>query len=712
VLKLIQSWQEALSSKIREEFGTEIAPQSVPFTFPPKPELGDAATPVAFSLAKALRQPPPKIAQALAATPLEGVRETRVAGGYLNLYLDRAMVLDALAEGRLIPPAVQGKVVVEHTNINPNKAAHVGHLRNAVLGDTLVRCLRYLGRTAEVQNYIDDTGVQVADVVVGFQRILGLNGAHLLALRDIYRRFDEREDTDAGFLNRIADWLRREGWKDPDHFPELYSALLPVLEDAALSREVLGWILRSAGRFDAFCWELYAKVGPWYEAAEEHKKERLETLHLMEAGGNETAQMAALIAGEMVRCHLKTMDRLGIRYDVLPRESDILKTGFWAACFEKLKISGAVHLLPPDSEDKNRGCWVMALQESDEFQGLSDADKVIVRSNGTVTYIGKDMAYQLWKFGLLGRDFHYRRFETPLYEVWRSDASRSDPGAPPFGAGTDVINVIDVRQSYLQKIVREGLRQMGHLEEAARSTHFAYEMVALSQKTAIHFEELGIIALSEEDRRKPFVEMSGRKGLGIQADVLLDKLEEKAGAEIRKRDSDLSVPDVEARARTLAVSALKYYMVKYGRNQVVAFDLDQALAFEGETGPYLLYACVRAENILRKAAEQGIEVPQADSHEFRRCEPHLDEEGWALLSQFMRVPVQVQSAVDGLDLNLVARHFFNVAQAFHSYYHNAPVLQEPDGEKRRARLLTVALFTRFLRAGLKDLLGIEVPEKM
>jgi arginyl-tRNA synthetase len=712
VLKLIRSWQEAISSKIHEEYGAEIAPQSVPFTFPPKPELGDAATPVAFSLAKLLRKPPPVIAQALAVTPMEGVRETRVAGGYLNLYLDRAMVLGALVAGRLIPQATSGKVVVEHTNINPNKAAHVGHLRNAVLGDTLVRCLRYLGRNVEVQNYIDDTGVQVADVVVGFQRILGLNGAQLLALRDIYSRFDEREDRDAGFLNRIADWFCREGWKDPGHFPELHAALLPVLEDAALSREVLGWILRSAGRFDAFCWELYAKVGPWYEAAEEHKKRRLETLHLMEAGNSETAQMAAHIAVEMVRCHLRTMARLGVRYEVLPHESDILKSGFWTACFDKLKASGAVHLVSDDSEDKNRGCWVMALQESEEFQGLSDADKVIVRSNGTVTYIGKDMAYQLWKFGLLGRGFHFRRFPTPLYEVWRSDAVESEPGAPPFGEGTDVINVIDVRQSYLQKIVREGLRQMGHVEEAARSVHFAYEMVALSQKTASQFEELGIITLSEEDRHRPFVEMSGRKGLGIQADVLLDKLEDKAEAEIQKRDPDLSLPDLKARARTLAVSALRYYMVKFGRNQVVAFDLDQALAFEGETGPYLLYACVRAQNILKKAAGQGIEVPPATPIEFRRCEPHLDEEGWALLSQFLRVPVQVQSAVDGLDLNLVARHFFNVAQAFHTYYHNAPVLQEPDVEKRRARLLTVALFVHFLKEGLRDLLGIEVPEKM
>jgi arginyl-tRNA synthetase len=715
LLKLIRSWQEALSGKIREEFGQEVPPASIPFTFPPKPELGDAAPPVSFSLAKTLRQPPPRIAAALGYARLQGVREVRVAGGYLNLFLDRARALEALIGGDLAPGSAPGKVIVEHTNINPNKAAHVGHLRNAVLGDTLVRCLRHLGRRVEVQNYIDDTGVQVADVVVGFQRILGMGLPELVGLCEVFRRFDEEEDAGKDYLRRLADWLGSHGWKDPGHFQEIYEAMRPVLADPDLSREALSWILRSAGRFDAFCWELYAKVAPWYEAVEDRRDARLETLHRMESGEGDTARMAALVAREMVRAHLRTMDRIGIVYDVLPHESDILKSGFWASCFEKLKASGAVHHLPLDSQEKNRGCWVMALQESDEFKGMSDADKVIVRSNGTVTYIGKDLAYQLWKFGLLGRDFHYRRFEAgiPDYEdPWRTRSDDSDPSAPGFGGGSEVINVIDVRQSYLQKIVREGLRQMGYREQAERSTHFAYEMVALSQKTAGEFERAGHIRLSEEEKAKPFVEMSGRRGLGMQADVLLDKLEEKAAAEIRGREPGLDDGPVDARARTLAASALRYYMLKFGRNQVVAFDLDQALAFEGETGPYLQYACVRAENILRKAVEQGIEIPACTPGEFDRCEGHLDEDGWAVLSQFLRVPVQTQSAVDGLDLNLVARHFFSVAQGFSSYYHSAPVLQEPDPEKRRARLLTVALFVRFLKSGLRDLLGIEVPEKM
>jgi arginyl-tRNA synthetase len=659
MLTAVAQWQAELARAIQEKFGVDWAPEQVPFTFPPKPEMGDAATPVGFALAKALKRPPNAISAELAAVQLSGVRDIKAAGGYLNLYLDRGRALGDLLAGRFVPSAVPGKVIIEHTNINPNKAAHVGHLRNAVLGDTLVKCLRHLGRTVEVQNYIDDTGVQVADVVVGFQRIL---------------------DWDLKRVQVAID-LSREGGSGEKPF-------------------------------DQQCWDLYARVAPWYEADEGHKKARFETLHLMEEGHSETAQMAALVAAEMVRCHLRTMDRLGIRYDVLPHESDILKVGFWAACFEKLKASRAVHFVPPDADDKNHGCWVMGLTETAEFKGLSDADKIIVRSNGTVTYVGKDMAYQLWKFGLLGRNFHYRRFENPIYTLWQTDAHTSDEGAPSFGGGDTVINVIDVRQSYLQKIVKEGLRQMGYGEQADRSIHFAYEMVALSQKTAAEFERAGQIRLSEEDKARPYVEMSGRKGLGVQADALLDLLIEKAGAEIRKREPDLPSEEIAARARALAIGALRYYMVKYGRTAVIPFDFEQALAFEGDTGPYLQYACVRAEAILRKAAEHGVAVPAADGASIADLAGAFDDEGWAVLSMFLRVPVQVKAAVEGLDLNLVARQFYEAAQAFHAYYHHFPVLQEPDERKRRARLLTVALFAKLLRQGLSDLLGIPVPERM
>ncbi len=701
MLTAVSAWQEALSAEIQARFGVALDPAQIPFTFPPKTELGDAATTVAFALAKPLRRPPAEIAGALAGARLQGVREIRTAGGYMNLFLDRGWAVERLLSRGFLPAGLEGKIIVEHTNINPNKAAHVGHLRNAVLGDTLVRCLRYLGRKVEVQNYIDDTGVQVADVVVGFQRVKEVPLASVKELAAELASFrPERpspllEDLVALWRSALPGLLLRH--------PE-WGPVAPELE-------------RCLGRFDAFCWELYAQVAPFYGQDEARKAARLETLHLMEEGGNETAEMAALVAEEMVRCHLCTMERLGIRYDVLPHESDILKIGFWASCFEKLKTSGAVHPVPADSEDKNRGCWVMALQESEEFKGMSDADKVIVRSNGTVTYIGKDMAYQLWKFGLLGRDFHYRLFPGAPYPIWRTDAVSSEPGAPSCGGGRAVYNVIDVRQSYLQKIVKEGLRQMGHEKEAERSVHFAYEMVALSTKFVRSEMEKGAhFELSEEELAKPFVEMSGRKGLGFQADLLMDRMKDRALAEIETREPELARADRaqwEHRAEALATAALRFYMVKYNKNQVVAFDLEQALAFEGDTGPYLQYACVRAENILRKAAEQGLAVPDpADPSALSECAPHFDEEGWGLLSLFLRVPIQVKMAVDSLDLNIVARQLYDAAQAFHAYYHHFPVIQEPDPARRAARLLTVALFARLLREGLDQLLGIPVPERM
>lgn len=715
MLSAIETWQNELSNAIRDRLGVVWPPARIPFTFPPRTEMGDAASPVAFALAKELRRNPAEIAQALVPVKLTGVRQVRSVGGYLNLFLDRKEAVVRLLSGGFLPAAAPGKVIVEHTNINPNKAAHVGHLRNAVLGDTLVRCLRYLGRRVEVQNYIDDTGVQVADVVVGFQRLLGWELRDVRNLIALMGHFSKVHGSFARLQELIDAWHRFWTRENLDRFG--LGGRIPEKDAEPPYPPVHSFFLHALGRFDAFCWGLYAAVAPWYARCEEHKAARHETLHRMEEGGNETAEMAALVAEEMVRCHLRTMDWLGIRYEVLPHESDILKTGFWAACFEKLKAAGAIHRVPPQAEDKNRGCWVMALKESEEFKGLSDADKVIVRSNGTVTYIGKDMAYQLWKFGLLGQDFFYRRFPAAPYELYRTDAGASEEGAPSFGGGSVVYNVIDVRQAYLQKIVQEGLRQMGYPEQAERSIHFAYEMVALSTSFVRAEMERGArFDVSEEDLAKPFLEMSGRKGLGFQADLLMDRLKDRALEEIAAREPGLpetSPKEWSRRAHALAVGALRYYMVKYGRNVVIPFDLDQALAFEGDTGPYLQYACVRAENILRKAAEQGLEVPAPeDPEEAHRNAPYLDEEGWGLLTLFLRVPLQVRTAVEGLDLNLVARQFFDAAQAFHAYYHHYPVLKEADAEKQRARLYTVALFARLLREGLWTLLGIPVPDRM
>ncbi len=420
---------------------------------PRQPSFGEIAVPIAFQLAKTLKQPPKKIAAELVAAvgEIPGVAAMEVAGnGYINVRFDRGAYAAALLTPEDETAVVSGgKVIVEHTNINPNKAAHIGHLRNAVLGDTFVRMLRARGSHVEVQNYIDNTGVQVADVVAGF---------HFL-----------EHKTPAGV------------------------ALLMNGEEP----------------FDYICWDLYARTSQHYRDHPETLAWRAETLHGIESGKGELAELAHLVADTIVNAHLATMLRLNIQYDVLPRESEILHLKFWAAAFELLKERNAIYF---ETEGKNNGCWVMP---STAFRGDDEANedsKVIVRSNGTVTYVGKDIAYQLWKFGLLGKDFYYRPLMryTDGHEVWVSTDEPQPKPSPHFGKGHTVYNVIDARQSYLQDVVVAGLRALGFDEQADRSIHFSYEMVALSPRCCV---DLGI-QLSAGRREEALHRGLGSQGVG------------------------------------------------------------------------------------------------------------------------------------------------------------------------------------------------------
>jgi len=627
------------------------SPERVAVEYPPQPGMGDLASPIAFEMAKRLRRAPRVIAQELAESfpALPGVARVAAGGaGYLNLFLDRDATVGALAREIQSPsaPASGGKVIVEHTNINPNKAAHIGHLRNAVLGDTLARCLRFLGRAVEVQNYIDDTGVQVADLVIGFREILNLGLGDLDAVR---------------------------------------------------------------GKFDVFCWDLYARVTEMYEADPSKLDLRPVVLERLERGGHADADLAAALARRIVNCHLDTMGRIGVRYDLLPWEGDIIRCRFWEKAFELLKERKAIVRI---ESGERAGCWVMAL-EGERFADLKEGEKIIVRSNGTVTYVGKDIAYQLWKFGLLPSDFRYTVFreEPDGHRVWSSTRDAGVPH-PPFGGASRVYNVIDARQAYLQAIVAEGLRALGHREHAERSIHFSYEMVALTPGSAA---TMGL-TLSEEDRARPYVEMSGRRGLGIKADDLLDALERQAQEEVAARNSELDPAGRALLARAISVGALRYFMLKYTRNKVLAFDFNEALSFEGESGPYLQYAVVRAAGILEKlqaaggpgeaeaarlALEGGFDLPPGEA----------EEDHWALLMQIARFREAVTQAVQGLELSQIAKYAFGLAQRFNSFYHKYPVIKEPDPRVRRGRIVLTHLFRGQMRRAL-DLMGIPVPPRM
>jgi arginyl-tRNA synthetase len=630
---------------------------------PPELAFGEYALPAALKLARALRKSPKMIAEEIAAalTPMEGFARFEVAGaGYINAKLDRAHLAAQLAAGAERTQPKRDRVLVEHTSINPNKAAHIGHLRNAILGDTFVLLLRAAGHSVAVQNYIDNTGVQVADVVVGFEHLEKKTKADVEAL---------------------------------------------IAGSGGGSRKT----------FDYLCWDIYARVSQWYSegTAEEQaakKKLRLDTLHLLEHGGNATSELAELISTAVLRRHLETMARLGIEYDFLPRESEILHLKFWESAFEKLKTTGVLYL---ETEGKNKNCWVMRRMGAENGEGLDEDAKVIVRSNGTVTYVGKDIAYHMWKFGLLGRDFGYKIFHTyPTHTCWIS-CEHGEKEHPHFGGVEAIYNVIDSRQSDPQANVIQALRGMGHTAEADRYTHFSYEMVALTPRYA---EELGY-TVSDEDKKKAYIEVSGRKGFGVKADDLMNLMIAAARGETLKRHSDWSEAEVDKTSEQIAYGALRYFMLRFTRNSVIAFDQKDALAIEGETGPYVQYALVRAKNIFRKAgvtAEEALAALAGLAEKAELAKALGGDEGadiWALLVRASKRSFVLEQSLVASEPAYLAKHAFQMAQEFSNFYHKHHILNEEDPTRRKLLLATAAIALRELVATLK-LLGIDAPEMM
>jgi arginyl-tRNA synthetase len=661
---------------------------------PPKIEFGEYALPIAFELARKLRQAPRKIAAEIVAGAgaIPGFEKFEVAGaGYINARVSRSELATALAADEQPAASVPtGKVLVEHSSINPNKAAHIGHLRNAILGDTFVRLLRFAGREVDVQNYIDNTGVQVADVVVGFT----LNGI-------------------------TADQLEQA------ILSPVIALRFPVFH-APRGVSWPGGVPWRPSRFDYLCWDVYATTSQWYEAhPEEGRRLRGEVLHAIEAGDNQYADMADLISTAVLRCHLETMDRLDIEYDFLPRESEILHLHFWDAAFTKLKEAG---VLTYEADGKNKGCWIMRragtsrplTTEDTEDTGdtgdkITEEDqKVIVRSNGTVGYVGKDIAYHMWKFGLLGRDFGYRKFYRypNAHDCWISTTD-GEKDHPHFGDVTEIYNVIDARQSEAQNTVIEALRGLGHGEAADRYTHFSYEMVALTPRCAA---ELGY-TLSEEDKARSWIEVSGRKGFGVKADDLLDALIASAGGEVDARHPELSAAERSSTATQVAIGALRYFMLKFTKPSVIAFDFKDALSFEGDTGPYVQYAVVRASNIFRKGGFDPESFCRDSAGRVSTAEfaSHLNgpsgDDIWELWLAAAKTSYIVGQCIAATEPAYLAKHAFQLAQLFNTFYHRYPILSEADQGRKNFLLATAAVVRRELIRVLA-VMGISVPPVM
>ena len=656
--------QRRMSEVLKERYGIELTSFAV--ELPPKIEFGEMALPLAFELARRLKKAPRAIAQELQPELAQvlGVANVEIAGaGYLNVKLQRAEVMRRIAADEHASVGGPGFRLIEHTSINPNKAAHVGHLRNAILGDSFARLLRRgegeeaswkQGFELGVQNYIDNTGVQVADIVVAVTELKGMT------------------------LGQVREWLTE--------------------------------LLETNERLDFVCWDLYAQVSQWYDAdpqrATARKQIRLDTLHKIEAGNNDTAEIADLIATGVLRRHLETMERLGIEYDFLPRESEILRLHFWEAARQLMVDKGVLY---HEAMGKNSGCWVMRRAGAPPLgEGEVDEDaKIIIRSNGTVTYVGKDIAYHLWKFGLLGLDFGYAKFcEYADQTCWISTENGEQPH-PSFGHANAIYNVIDSRQDDPQAQVKEALRALGFVNESEHYTHLNYAMVALTPRCA---EELGY-ALSPEDKDRAYIEVSGRKGFGVKADNLIDRMIGAAREEVGRRQPELNEHEREAIAEAIGVGALRFFMLRLTRNTVIAFDFQDALSFEGETGPYVQYAAVRAANIFRKAGvlEADALAAVADLDLAPLIEQETDI--WELWLMASRLTLVLDQGIAAAEPAVLARYAFTLAQSFNNFYHRHNILKETSAPRKVLLLATAAVARRELVRVL-SWLGIAVPSAM
>ncbi len=618
----------------------DFRPADILFTIPPDRKFGDLSTTLPFVIAKKQKEKPLSIGNHI----IEKIKDKfdmfsdikLAGGGFLNFYFNRDSFFEYLIENRDRRVESQNlKVIVEHTSINPNKSAHIGHLRNACLGDTLVRILRCLGYEVEVQNYLDDTGIQVADVVWGLLH---------------YQKKGVQE------IKKIADLA-------------------------------------------SYLWHLYAEVNRLFEIEEKYKQGRNQVHQKIEEKIDPEYEVSSYVSQEVLKDHIRLMDLLDIRYDLLVRESDIIELGFFKDAAE---VMIKHHIMYPSRDPDKKGCQVIKYQKE-------NTEKIIVRSNNTVTYIGKDIAYALWKVGLFHKDFHYQEFYTYQdtgQKIYIS-GSQGEAGNFSFGSAQTVYNVIGSRQAYLQNIIsQEVIDPLSPAHSKREAIHFSYEMVALTPRCV---EDLGF-ELSEEERKRPHVDVSGRKGIAVKADDLIDMLSARARQEVDLRNPGMAEHRAKVIARDIAVGALRYFMIKFNANSVIVFDFKDALAFEGDTGPYLQYTLVRINSILRKMGDDGPALETKDLHL-----SVLDEKEhgifYEILLTLSQLEVQLELAVKNREISGIASYTYALCQKINHYYHLFPIIAEKDQHIKRLRVNLILLAKNKLEK-LLAIMGIPIPEKM
>ncbi|MEM4391920.1 MAG: arginine--tRNA ligase, partial [Candidatus Nitrosotenuis sp.] len=570
---------------------------------PAKEGFGDITCNVAFLAAKQLRKKPHDIAKSIAEQydQFLGNLVSRVEAhpsGYLNFYANNKVLseMTIISTQRTdfdkINLGSGTKIVVEHTSVNPNKALHIGHVRNVVIGDTIARILDRVGYSVIVLNYVDDSGLQVADILVGFKHL--------------------------GFSEVPPD----------------------------------------GKKFDQYCGdEVYVKTTEQYSKNPALEQIRNNMLKDLEDGRSEIAKFAKLITGRVLAEQLKTCWKLGATYDCLNFESEIVRSELWPQVFAKLKAMGLVKF---ENEGKNAGCWVIP---SD-----GEEDKVLVRSNGTATYIAKDIPYAAWKLGLVNDPFNYKKYTSQENGriLWQTTLEQSSEPKQNFAAGR-VITVIDSRQARLQKIITN---LISNLASASKSyLHLGYESVTLSSDTA---QMLGI------DTGGKSAQMSGRKGLYVNADSVLDMLVQKASEETRKRNTDFSEDEIFDVANKVAVGTIRYEMIKQDLDKVITFDLTKSLSMEGDTASYIQYAYVRATRILEKAQRS----PDFDASYGLL----VNEYELGLIKTIGKFDLIIQDAANNLSPKVVAKYCYNLAVVFNAFYEHVRVLDDSDESLLNARL--------------------------
>ena len=602
----------------------------VSFTVEPaKKEFGDVSCNVCFLLAKDLKKKPNEIAQKITETYQKHLSElvSKIEAhpsGYLNFFANMNKFNELVIKNSIkddfgfVDIGKKSRIVVEHTSVNPNKALHIGHVRNIIIGDTLARILDKVNFNVKILNYVDDSGLQVADIVVGFKHL--------------------------GFSETPP----------------------------------------SGQKFDQYCGdEVYVKTSEKYETEPNLQEIRKKILKDIENPKSEISKFANSITKKVLACQLETCWNLDVTYDCLNFESEIIHSGLWEKIFEKLK---KMKILEFESEGKNKDCWVIRGEEKEE-------DKVVVRSNGTATYIAKDIPYAAFKLGLLEDPFDYKKYEKnqPGRTLWQTTLEKTSESKQNFSANK-VITVIDSRQSRLQKIVTDIMSKFTSNPDSY--VHLAYESVTLSSDTA---KQLGMNTGGKQ------TQMSGRKGLYVNADSVYDMLKTKTIQETRKRNQEMDNDAVELIAHQVAVGTLRYEMIKPDLDKIITFDLTKSLSLEGDTSPYIQYTYARAGRILEKAQSS----PDFDST-FELLNNEFETELIKMIGLF---DINIRDAANNLSPKVIAKYCYNLAVSFNAFYEHVKVLDSGDESLTNVRLCLVSSFKSTIKKAL-SLLGIPSPERM